>query len=58
MNDGDDKYVITFDDVAGAIYFDRAHPQGKGRQLRVVPLAACAWVELLIEPEAPKQPAK
>lgn len=57
MNDGDEKNVITFDDVSGAVYFTRPHPTEKVPQVRVVPLTACAWLELLHEPEA-KGPAK
>lgn len=51
MNDGDEKNVITFDDVAGAVYFTRPHPTKGHQQVRVVPLGACAWIELLHEPE-------
>lgn len=54
MNDGDEKNVITFDDVAAAVYFTRPHPTDKVTQVRVVPLTACAWLELLPE-EAPKK---
>jgi hypothetical protein len=57
MNDGDEKNVITYDDVAAAVYFTRVHPTEKVTQTRVVPLTACAWVELLNEPET-KPPAK
>ena len=49
MKDGDEKNVITFDDVAGALYFTRPHPIDKTTQVRVVPLTACAWVELIDE---------
>lgn len=49
MNDGDEKNVITYDDAAAAVYFTK--PTDKGYQTRIVPLTACAWVELMTDPE-------
>lgn len=59
MNDGDEKNMITFDDAIGAVYFSRLTEKG-GTQVRVVPLQACAWVELAepappVAAEAPKK---
>jgi len=44
MNDGDERNVITYDEATGAVTFTR--PTDKGKQIRIVPLQACAWVEL------------